>query len=93
MSLDESWGRWSGRYQLRFQVRGDPLVWDPVVGEEQLADIPADGGDLPVTLPDSRPGTYEVDAALIDLESGEPVSGTCLRYTVGAPGRRSTSRD
>ncbi|MHA7133382.1 galactose-binding domain-containing protein [Oerskovia turbata] len=85
LSLDDSWGRWADRYELRFQVRGDPRVPDPVVGEEQTADIPADGGDVPVTLPAARPGVYEVDAALVERESGDPVSGTCLRYTVGAP--------
>ncbi|MBD7999340.1 hypothetical protein [Oerskovia gallyi] len=86
LSLDDSWGRWADRYELRFQVRGDPRVFDPVVGDEQVVDLPADGGDVPVTLPAARPGVYEVDAALVDRESGDPVSGTCLRYTVGAPG-------
>lgn len=86
LSLDDSWGRWADRYELRLQVRGDPRVPDPVVGDEQVAEIPADGGDVPVTLPATRPGVYEVDAALVERASGDPVSGTCLRYTVGAPG-------
>lgn len=85
-AFDDAWGASAGTYRLRYQVRGDPRVWDPVAGEETVVDLPADGGEVPLDLPPTRPGVYEVDAALVDAATGEPVSGTCLRYTVAAPG-------
>ena len=80
-AFDEAWGAHADRYRLRYQVRGDPRVPDPVVGEEHLAELPADGGRIELDLPASRPGVYEVDAALVD-DDGTAVSGDCLRYTV-----------
>lgn len=86
--FDQTWAPRTETYQLRYQVRGDPRVWDPVSGPEVIADLPAGGGDIPLQLPATRPGVYEVDAALIDRRSGEPVSGSCLRYTVDPAGGR-----
>ena len=40
-----------------------------------------------LTLPEPRPGAYEVDARLVTA-AGEVVGATCFRYTVGAPGHR-----
>lgn len=85
-AFDDAWAAHAGSYRLRYQVRGDPRVWDPVVGEETVVDLPADGADVPLELPPTRPGVYEVDAALVDATTGEAVSGTCLRYTVAAAG-------
>ncbi|MGN7704264.1 hypothetical protein [Cellulosimicrobium sp. 22601] len=85
-AFDDAWAASAGTYRLRYQVRGDPRVWDPVVGEETVVDLPAEGGELALDLPPTRPGVYEVDAALVDAASGEAVSGTCLRYTVAAAG-------
>jgi len=85
-AFDDAWAAHAGTYALRYQVRGDPRVWDPVVGEETVVDLPADGGEVPLDLPAARPGVYEVDAALVDTATGEAVSGTCLRYTVAAEG-------
>lgn len=83
-SFDPTWS--SAPYRLRYQVRGDPRVVEPVATEPAEIDIPADGGEVALDLPAARPGVYEVDAALVDAATGEPVSGTCVRYTVGAPG-------
>ncbi|MCK9794843.1 hypothetical protein M1843_13915 [Isoptericola sp. 4D.3] len=83
--FDEAWGAHADRYRLRYQVRGDPRVPDPVVGEERLADLPSAGGEVELDLPPSRPGVYEVDAALVD-DDGTAVSGACLRYTVTPEG-------
>jgi hypothetical protein len=85
-AFDDVWGERADTYRLRYQVRGDPRVWEPVTGEERVVDIPAEGGDVVLELPPTRPGVYEVDAALVEVATGEAVSGTCLRYTVGAPG-------
>ena len=79
--FDETWADASQRYALRYQVRGDPRVPDPVVGPAQQAALPRAGGDVELELPRPRPGVYEVDAALVD-DQGAAVSGTCLRYTV-----------
>ncbi|MEL7976753.1 hypothetical protein AAG589_12900 [Isoptericola sp. F-RaC21] len=83
--FDEAWGPRADRYRLRYQVRGDPRVPDPVVGAEHLADLPPAGGEVELDLPPSRPGVYEVDAALVD-DDGSAVSGACLRYTVTPEG-------
>lgn len=83
-SFDEAWA--GSDYRLRYVVRGDPRVYDPVTTEPALVDVPAGGGDVALELPTTRPGVYEVDATLVDAETGDAVSGTCLRYTVGAPG-------
>lgn len=85
-AFDDAWGAAAGTYRLRYQVRGDPRVWDPVIGEETVVDLPAEGGEVPLDLPPTRPGVYEVDAALVDAATGEAVSGTCLRYTVASAG-------
>ncbi|WP_277212826.1 hypothetical protein [Isoptericola croceus] len=84
--FDDTWAPWAEDYRLRYQVRGDPRVPDPVVGEETIVDLPPDGGEIVLDLPGTRPGVYEVDAALVRAGTGAAVSGTCLRYTVAAPG-------
>lgn len=84
-AFDETWGARADRYRLRYQVRGDPRVPDPVVGDEAVVDLPAGGGEIELDLPPSRPGVYEVDAALLDTD-GVAVSGSCLRYTVAPEG-------
>ncbi|PRZ06423.1 hypothetical protein BCE75_106137 [Isoptericola sp. CG 20/1183] len=86
-AFDPAWGAHADRYRLRYQVRGDPRVPDPVVGDVRVTDLPAGGGELELELPPARPGVYEVDAALLDTDD-VPVSGTCLRYTVTPPGSR-----
>ncbi len=83
--FDAAWSPWTDAYRLRYQVRGDPRVPDPVEGDETTIELPA-GGEVALDLPATRPGVYEVDAALVRADTGEAVSGTCLRYTVAAPG-------
>ncbi|WP_278235243.1 hypothetical protein [Isoptericola sp. AK164] len=83
--FDPAWGAHADRYRLRYQVRGDPRVPDPVVGDVRVVGLPAQGGSVDLELPSPRPGVYEVDAALLDGDD-VPVSGTCLRYTVTPPG-------
>lgn len=82
--VDDAWEPAAATYRLRYQVRGDPRVPDPVVGEEHVVDLPV-GEDLALDLPPARPGVYEVDAALVERDTGRAVSGTCLRYTVAGP--------
>ncbi|WP_143556663.1 discoidin domain-containing protein [Sanguibacter antarcticus] len=86
LRLDETWADAPTRYTLRYQVRGDPRVPDPVASAWVDADLPTGGGDLPLTLPPARAGVYEVDARLVDTTTGTEVVGTCLRYAIGAPG-------
>lgn len=83
-AFDDAWAPWADTYRLRYQVRGDPRVPDPVTGEETLVDLPRRGGEIALELPAARPGVYEVDAALVRADTGEAVSGACLRYTVAA---------
>jgi hypothetical protein len=83
--FDAAWSPWTDAYRLRYQVRGDPRVPDPVEGDATTIELPA-GGEVALDLPATRPGVYEVDAALVRADTGEAVSGTCLRYTVAAPG-------
>lgn len=86
LRLDDAWAGADERYALRYQVRGDPRVPDPVSTEWVDAPLPPGGGDVALTLPPARAGVYEVDARLVELATGAEVVGTCLRYTVGAPG-------
>lgn len=89
LRLDSPWATHVDGMTLRYQVRGDPTVWNPVTTD--WADVPlTDAGpgttpgttDLPLTLPPARPGVYQVDAQLLDA-TGAAVSGTCLQYAVG----------
>lgn len=78
------WGRLSGDYQLRYRVTGDPtLAVEPTDG---TLDLPADGGSVPLTLPEAAPGAYEVHAELVETDTGTVRTATCLRYAVGAAG-------
>ncbi|MEG3614437.1 hypothetical protein [Isoptericola haloaureus] len=86
-AFDPAWGAHADRYRLRYQVRGDPRVPSPVVGDVHVVDLPAEGGTVDLDLPPARPGVYEVDAALLGADDA-PVSGTCLRYTVTPEGSR-----
>ncbi|MEP7763038.1 hypothetical protein [Sanguibacter sp. 25GB23B1] len=86
LRLDDAWAGADERYAVRYQVRGDPRVPDPVATAWVDAPLPADGGDVALTLPPARAGVYEVDARLVELTTGAEVVGTCLRYTVGPPG-------
>ncbi len=86
LSVDDAWAPASDRYVVRYQVRGDPRLPDPVATGWTEMTIPADGGEVALELPDARAGVYEVDAHLVEVASDEAVSGTCVRYTVGADG-------
>ncbi|MFV2144749.1 hypothetical protein [Isoptericola sp. G70] len=86
LSVDDAWAPVSDRYVVRYQVRGDPRLRDPVASEWQQVELPADGGEVALALPDARAGVYEVDAHLVDVGTDEAVSGDCLRYTVGPDG-------
>jgi hypothetical protein len=44
------------------------------------------GSNAALVLPAAVPGAYQVDVRIVD-SAGVQVSGTCLNYTVGAPGQ------
>ena len=75
---------------LTYTVRERKQVLAGQVPTETRRTLPADAVSLAkvaLTLPDARPGAYEVDARLV-TSAGEVVGATCFRYTVGAPGHR-----
>ncbi|WP_093183645.1 discoidin domain-containing protein [Sanguibacter gelidistatuariae] len=89
LRLDSPWAAHVDGMTLRYQVRGDPTVWNPVTTD--WTDVPLTDAapgtapgttDLPLTLPPTRPGVYQVDAQLLD-PTGTAISGTCLQYAVG----------
>ncbi len=86
LTVDDAWAPVADRFRVRYQVRGDPRLPEPVATGWSEVALPTAGGRVPLELPDARPGVYEVDAHLLDAGSGEAVSGACLRYTVGAEG-------
>jgi hypothetical protein len=73
-------------YELRYEVTGDPWLDPPVEPAAGTVAIPAEGGEVPLTLPDARPGPYEVHAELVEKATGDVRTATCLRYAVGAEG-------
>lgn len=80
------WGAVADRYELRYTVQGDPSLPVPVAGTSGTLDLPAGGGSVDLTLPEAAPGPYEVHAELVERDTGDVRSATCLRYAVGAPG-------
>jgi hypothetical protein len=80
------WGGLADTYELRYEVTGDPWLDPPVEPASGTVEIPADGGEVALTLPPARPGPYEVHAELVEKATGEVRTATCLRYAVGAPG-------
>lgn len=89
LRAEQGWGERPGQsdepLEARYTVRGDPLLADPVAQEERTVDVPFGGGETPLELPETRPGAYEVTVSLVDRDTGDILSGTCLRYSVGAP--------
>ena len=86
LRLDDAWAGAADRFTVRYQVRGDPRVPDPVATAWTDVSLPPGAGDVALTLPPARAGVYEVDVRLVEVATGLEVVGTCLRYTVGAPG-------
>jgi hypothetical protein len=88
LRTEEHWGddATSSRASLavRYTVSGDPTLADPVLQEQKTVDIPWGGGQTALEMPSTRPGAYEVSLDVIDLSSDEVLSGSCLRYSVGA---------
>ncbi|GAA3664760.1 hypothetical protein [Microbacterium marinilacus] len=72
--------------EVRYTVSGDPLLADPVRQPERVAAIPSGGGRTPLELPEPRPGAYEVSLAVVDTRTDDVLSGSCLRYSIGAEG-------
>lgn len=83
---EDGWGSLDGanaqNLELRYWVRGDPLLADPVNQEERRADAPIGGGETVLGLPEPRPGAYEVSIALVDTQTDAYLSATCARYSV-----------
>ncbi|GAA1999863.1 hypothetical protein [Microbacterium ulmi] len=88
LRTETGWGQRQGApdvsVDVRYTVRGDPLSPSPVLQEERTVEPPIGGGETPLELPEARPGAYEVSLALVDRGSGAILSGSCLRYSVGA---------
>lgn len=74
------------RVEVRYTVSGDPTLADPVHQAVRSADIPWGGGETALNLPAPRPGAYEVSLSVVDTTTGATLSGSCLRYSIGAPG-------
>lgn len=85
-TFDPWWGAVADDYELRYQVTGDPWAQPAIPATNGTVDIPAGGGQVALTLPDARPGPYQVHATLVEKATGTVRTATCLRYTVGAPG-------
>lgn len=79
---------WASRAGLTavYTVSGDPLLPSPVRQEARSVQAPAGGGQVALDLPTTAPGAYEVSLWLTRTGDDAPISATCLRYTVGAPG-------
>lgn len=70
----------------RYTVTGDPLSARPASQDVRTLRVPTGGGEVSLDLPETEPGAYEVSLWLSRADSDEPVSATCLHYTVGAAG-------
>lgn len=87
VELEPWWGAAAAeRYELRYRVSGDPWAEPPVTATSGTLTIPAEGGRLPLTLPETRPGPYDVHVEVVERASGTVRTATCLHYAVGAPG-------
>ena len=84
--FDKWWSTIRDKYDVTYTVTPDPRTPQPKTAEPAPVEIPEKGGSVPLTLPAPDPGIYEVSVSLLDKASNEPVSGTCLRYTIGPPG-------
>ena len=85
--FDPWWASVAGHYSLRYTVRSAPRPDGSQPAQTQTAEIPR-GGDIALRLPDRRPGAYQVNAELVQRSTGTAVSGTCLNYSIGAPGNK-----
>lgn len=86
LRAEDGWAELGGSDLVAtYTVTGDPLSARPVVQEARLAAVPLGGGEVVLEVP-TLPGAYEVSAWLTREGDEQPVSATCLRYSVGAPG-------
>ncbi len=86
LRAEDGWGALGGAdLKATYTVTGDPLSARPVAQEARIAAVPSGGGGVVLDVP-TLPGAYEVSAWLTRDGDEQPVSATCLRYTVGAPG-------
>lgn len=92
LRTEKGWGDVPGAakpaLEARYTVMGDPTLPDPVFSAARSVAIPWGGGEYRLVLPDARPGPYEVSLELVDSASNAVLSGSCLRYSVGAPSSR-----
>ncbi|WP_166980279.1 galactose-binding domain-containing protein [Paramicrobacterium fandaimingii] len=91
LRFESGWGMLDGEQaaedvSVRYSVRGDPLLADPIRQTERSVEPKIGGGETPLEVPTSVPGPYEVSVRLVDSSSGETLSATCFRYSVGAEG-------
>ena len=90
LRAEAGWGELDGvdtsQLTMLYSVSGDPTLADPVVQAERSVTIPRGGGETALDLPEARPGAYQVDMKLVDSATNEILSGTCVRYSVGAAG-------
>lgn len=88
LRAEPGWGELPGaerpELELRYTVAGDPTLAEPIRTEPQRVEIPWGGGEIPLQLPPTRPGAYEVSLTLVDAGSGTVLAGSCLRYSVGS---------
>jgi hypothetical protein len=83
--FDPWWTTHSDQLDLRYRVSGDPRGSEGA-GEVHTIELPDQIGQaplrVPLELPPAVPGPYQVHAELVDSDSGQVVSSTCLNYSV-----------
>jgi hypothetical protein len=83
--FDPWWADMADQLRLRYYVSGDPRTTTST--PPVTVDMPARAGNNPLRirleLPDAEPGPYQVHAELIDAETTDVVSSTCMNYAVG----------
>lgn len=89
LTTADGWGRVGDRelsgVAFHYTVTGDPRSATPVVQEDRSASLPIGGGSVRLDLPERRPGAYEVSVSLVDVATGDPIAGACVRYAITPP--------
>ena len=87
-AFDPWWQRFVDPLELRYRVADGPQLTGGRLPTPTV--VPLDGAhgfrtSVPLSVP-RGPGTYLVDADLVDTRMGATIGSTCLTYSVGMPG-------
>jgi hypothetical protein len=87
-SFDQWWASYPDPLELRYSV-GDPAqVTDGTWPKPRTVAVPTHGGGrlrVRLSLPPAVPGTYLVNANLVDTSNRTTIGSTCLTYSIGMP--------